>query len=267
MNAAYTGEQIAQRRKALGLTQKQLADQLYVTDKAVSKWERGINYPDLGILEPLARALETTPAVLLGLEDAQQDEMLRSAMELSRQETEDAWRCCRWAGWMSAVAAVVMLLAYNLFGRNHQHNVWAYYLLTGGTVLCAIWGIYLLVHSGEIRHWEVPDVFLFWGTVFPVMGILLCQLFNADNPPDFIMSILIGWIAVCLQLLVCRMIRPLPVRLLPLLAALLFALRRWSWYALRPWNWYVPYLMPAIGCGAGWALWIWWKNRKRPDAA
>lgn len=40
MDARYTGEQIAAARRAKGLTQKQLADALGVTDKAVSKWER-----------------------------------------------------------------------------------------------------------------------------------------------------------------------------------------------------------------------------------
>lgn len=41
MDARNTGALIAQRRKALGLTQKQLAERLLVSDKAVSKWEVG----------------------------------------------------------------------------------------------------------------------------------------------------------------------------------------------------------------------------------
>lgn len=50
MDARYTGEQIAAARRAKGLTQKQLADALGVTDKAVSKWERGEVQPEgLGI--------------------------------------------------------------------------------------------------------------------------------------------------------------------------------------------------------------------------
>ena len=44
MDARYTGEQIAAARRAKGLTQKQLADVLGVTDKAVSKWERGVSH-------------------------------------------------------------------------------------------------------------------------------------------------------------------------------------------------------------------------------
>ena len=48
MDAQYTGEQISRLRKQKNLTQRQLAEQLHVTDKAVSKWERGVNFPDLG---------------------------------------------------------------------------------------------------------------------------------------------------------------------------------------------------------------------------
>ncbi len=49
---------IAQRRRALGMTQEQLADRLGVTAPAVNKWEKGSTCPDVGLLPPLARLLE-----------------------------------------------------------------------------------------------------------------------------------------------------------------------------------------------------------------
>ena len=57
MDARYTGEQIAAARRAKGLTQKQLADALGVTDKAVSKWERGLKYPDIVLFQPISELL------------------------------------------------------------------------------------------------------------------------------------------------------------------------------------------------------------------
>ena len=51
------GTFIAQLRKERCLTQKELADKLNVTDKAVSKWETGKGFPDVKLLEPLAQAL------------------------------------------------------------------------------------------------------------------------------------------------------------------------------------------------------------------
>ena len=44
---------ITELRKEKGLTQAQLAQKLNVTDKAVSKWERGVGFPDIKLLEPL----------------------------------------------------------------------------------------------------------------------------------------------------------------------------------------------------------------------
>ena len=57
MNKQQFGSFIADNRKAAGLTQKALAERLHVTDKAVSKRERALSYPDVTLLEPLAEAL------------------------------------------------------------------------------------------------------------------------------------------------------------------------------------------------------------------
>ena len=60
INASTTGKKIAELRKEKGLTQKDLAEKLNVTDKAISKWERGINFPELTVMEILATELDTT---------------------------------------------------------------------------------------------------------------------------------------------------------------------------------------------------------------
>lgn len=64
------GSRIAQKRKALGLTQEELAQQLGVSSQAVSKWENDISCPDITLLPALAKALGcTTDALLSGKED------------------------------------------------------------------------------------------------------------------------------------------------------------------------------------------------------
>ena len=71
------GAFIAERRKAKGWSQKDLAGVLQVTDKAVSRWERGAGYPDVTLLKPLALALDVSVAELLEgerLEDAGEEE-------------------------------------------------------------------------------------------------------------------------------------------------------------------------------------------------
>lgn len=57
MDAKKFGNFIAQARREQKLTQAQLAHRLHVTDKAVSRWERGLGFPDIGTIEPLALTL------------------------------------------------------------------------------------------------------------------------------------------------------------------------------------------------------------------
>lgn len=51
------GKFIQSKRKELGLSQKDLAKELYVTESAVSKWERGVSYPDITMISGLCRVL------------------------------------------------------------------------------------------------------------------------------------------------------------------------------------------------------------------
>jgi DNA-binding XRE family transcriptional regulator len=57
MNLKTMGDTIAELRKQKGMTQKELADKLNITDKAVSKWERNIACPDTALIPKLAEIL------------------------------------------------------------------------------------------------------------------------------------------------------------------------------------------------------------------
>ena len=65
MKSETVGKTIAYLRSLYGMTQKQLADSLYVTDKAVSRWERGIGAPDISYLTKLSIILDTDIETLL----------------------------------------------------------------------------------------------------------------------------------------------------------------------------------------------------------
>lgn len=64
------GKRIADLRKAQGMTQAQLAEKLGITDKAVSKWERGLSNPDVTLLPDVAAKLEVNVGILLGETEA-----------------------------------------------------------------------------------------------------------------------------------------------------------------------------------------------------
>jgi len=65
MDYKKTGELIANIRKERGMTQKELADELFISDRTVSKWERGVGFPDVSLLEPLAKALDISISELV----------------------------------------------------------------------------------------------------------------------------------------------------------------------------------------------------------
>jgi len=71
MNNYVTGSTIKLLREKKGYTQRQLAEQLMVSDKAVSKWESGRGLPDISLIEPLAKTLGVSLAELLSGECVQ----------------------------------------------------------------------------------------------------------------------------------------------------------------------------------------------------
>ena len=87
------GQFIQERRKELNLTQKQLGEKLNVTDKAVSKWERGLGCPDVSILGELSEILDVGIGEILNGEynDNLKDnsEFVKKAVDYSKKITED----------------------------------------------------------------------------------------------------------------------------------------------------------------------------------
>ena len=81
------GAFVATQRKEKVYTQKELADRLFVSDKAVSKWERGLSLPDISLLVPLSQALDVTVMELLQgskLEAERKDELELGFSEVER---------------------------------------------------------------------------------------------------------------------------------------------------------------------------------------
>lgn len=125
MNKQKTGALIAAIRKEKGLTQEQLAEKLYVTGKAVSKWERGDSAPGVDLLEPLARELDITVTELLAGERVPQEELNEKAQQLAltmlRREKRAIYRTilCAVAAMVLAVVLVLDLWGPVIFQRGN----------------------------------------------------------------------------------------------------------------------------------------------------
>lgn len=139
MDAEKFGSFLQARRKKLGMTQAELAEKLYVTAKAVSRWERGIGFPDIKLLQPLADALDVSIVELMHAEKIQK--------ELSKEE-----------------ASFMVTDTVNQIENQRQLNWKRKLLLYGGYVL--IFAAYMVVHqvaymrSLEPKWLGIPLIFI-----------------------------------------------------------------------------------------------------------
>lgn len=81
MNTYEFGKFLSHLRKEKGLTQMQLAEQLNVTDKAISRWETGKNYPDIEMFESLSNILDVSISELLEGKRIEKEELFNVSEE------------------------------------------------------------------------------------------------------------------------------------------------------------------------------------------
>ena len=122
INLEKFGSFVSELRKAQGLTQKDLGERLFVTDKTVSKWERGLSLPNVSLLLPLSEALGVTVTELLRSERTQTETLsvnevehllTRSIQFSSKEETECQQERKKWI-WRFALC--IPLCIGQLFG-------------------------------------------------------------------------------------------------------------------------------------------------------
>lgn len=110
MDQIKIGKFIADERKRKGYTQKQLSEKLLISDKTISKWERGNGFPEVSLLLPLCNELEITVNELLSGERVSEEDYRKKAEEnmvnLVREAQESKKKII-----MSAIIAFFSLLA------------------------------------------------------------------------------------------------------------------------------------------------------------
>ena len=135
MEENQIGTFIRNRRLELGMTQQQLADRLGITDKAVSKWERCVSYPDITLLRELAEALDVSVTELLAGERDSAAPQVPPEVEVTVVDTvayaETARRKNKgWRFWLfialtagCLIAALVLFILYWVAGSHGKQSV------------------------------------------------------------------------------------------------------------------------------------------------
>lgn len=143
MDNVKMGDVIRTARKKKGLTQKDIATHLHITDRAVSKWERGICAPDLALLEPLAEILEIsisqliTGEVEVSKEHKEEMELVvKETIEYSKQETKNKKKTKRSRILILILIGIFLFIALLLFllNKGFFHKIGTYPSPDGTTI-------------------------------------------------------------------------------------------------------------------------------------
>ena len=124
MDTVKIGKYIAQKRKNLGLTQREIAEQLGMSDKSVSKWERGVCLPDVSVYMELCRIIGISLNEFIAGEDIEQVEIQEESEQNILDVTKDGNYKKRRLKAIIAVlvcicVAVTSLSGYLLWKRFH----------------------------------------------------------------------------------------------------------------------------------------------------
>lgn len=170
MDAQKFGAFIAQCRKEKSMTQSELAAKIMVTDKAVSRWERGKGFPDINLLLPLAEALEVSVLELMHSERQKdkvqlfQDDtiivhLMENAVEMNKQnKQQDRIIACISCITMFFVTFFIKFYGYRSIGGG---------IVAGAFIAFIPIGFYLLISNRK----DITGRKIY--TIFTVLGICL----------------------------------------------------------------------------------------------
>ena len=146
------GKFLRRKREECGLTQKEMARRLYVTESAVSKWERGISYPDISLVSQICGVLNISEHELItASEDMEQKKLEKQAASYQK---------------MVHIYSVTMLVVYGIalvscFITNlavERRLSWFFIVLSG---ILTAFTLYICKSTGRRLPWQASGFHCF----------------------------------------------------------------------------------------------------------
>ena len=156
MDAKKFGTFIATLRKENNMTQVELAQKLQVTDKAVSKWERGLGFPDINTIEPLADALGVSVLEIMRSERIAETEITQDTASAALIDTFEFVKLQRKAERKSIFkiaggVAACLFLIFLIDGMG-----WLGFAMVYFPIICLLSGIALLIYGVWRKKNKLP---------------------------------------------------------------------------------------------------------------
>lgn len=182
MDSKVFGQFIAEMRKENHMTQADLAKIIGVTDKAVSRWERGKGFPDINTLEPLAKSLGISVLELMrsskldmndkNLSENEVVELMSNAAEITKENQKQE----KVSVWIGAIVTIAVAILVKLLG--FAANIGGA-LFTGFMVSLVVISIYFFAENKEDK--SSRKIYGFFILVGVGISIRLFQLIGIDS--------------------------------------------------------------------------------------
>lgn len=160
MDQIKIGKFIADERKRKGYTQKQLSEKLEISDKTISKWERGNGFPEVSLLLPLCNELEITVNELLSGERVSEEDYLKKAegnMVNLVRETQESKKKIVLSTMIAGLTIIAAVPLFILSGMLEMEN-WIRVLLIGIGFVVIVVGVGIAcVLDREAGAFECPE--------------------------------------------------------------------------------------------------------------
>lgn len=183
---------ISQRRKELGLTQKDLAEKLNISDKTLSRWETGKQIPDSLTIPEIAKVLDISINEIYGV-DYEENKTTTSA-EIIDDRRISSYKIT------SAFSAILFILGYGLYAQTNYS--WQY--LKIGAVILVLIAIFLFLvaeltfeefYTSSINPYVYKETHKKWfGSIVPVTTLIAGIIIPVFKAP--IITMVSGWDAM-----------------------------------------------------------------------
>lgn len=175
MDSKKFGEFIATLRKEKGWTQVELAEKLSVTDKAVSRWERGLGFPDINTVKPLADTLGVSVLEIMQ----------------SERETKEEISANKAAEALNNVISLVV----------HQRQIERRNIIIS---VISVTSIVLLIFLMDLMQWEA-FIFVCMPFIFLAIGIVLIVLsvHRRRMKLSYYVTLILGILALLFPVMIC----------------------------------------------------------------
>jgi len=182
LDAKIFGCFVADRRKELKMTQKELAAKIQVTDKAVSKWERGLGFPDINTIEGLANALDVSILELMKSEKntdivsvSETERAVSNVLNIAEQEVESRHRVLTviYAVTVFICSIVEMLFSIDWSGQSLTMTARIPYCAIVPGIVLVLYSVICKVRGQKVDSFLAIGICLIFVPIILVLAIFL----------------------------------------------------------------------------------------------